>query len=112
MAVMAGRAPSQPAGSTSHHMTSTRTRVGVGAAPFDYAQGLFAAALAAHMDRAASWASTRCACRSGGPRSTGRSSTSTGLTVQAAYLAAWERMIGRFADEASVVGFEPINEPG
>jgi endoglycosylceramidase len=35
-----------------------------------------------------------------------------GSTVQAAYLAAWDVMIGRFKDEPGVVGFEPINEPG
>lgn len=35
-----------------------------------------------------------------------------GSTVQAAYVAAWDRMIGHFANEAGVVGFEPINEPG
>jgi endoglycosylceramidase len=32
--------------------------------------------------------------------------------VQDAYLAAWDVMIGKLKDQAGVVGFEPINEPG
>jgi endoglycosylceramidase len=36
-------------------------------------------------------------------------SNSTG--VQTKYLAAWDRMIARFADTPGVLGFEPINEP-
>jgi endoglycosylceramidase len=36
----------------------------------------------------------------------------SGSPVQAQYLAAWDVMIGRFKDQAGVVGFEPINEPG
>jgi endoglycosylceramidase len=36
----------------------------------------------------------------------------SGSQVQAQYLAAWDRMIARFKDEAGVLGFEPINEPG
>jgi endoglycosylceramidase len=36
-------------------------------------------------------------------------SNSTG--VQTKYLAAWDRMIVRFADTPGVLGFEPINEP-
>jgi len=35
-----------------------------------------------------------------------------GSTVQAAYVSAWDRMIGQFGNEPGVVGFEPINEPG
>jgi endoglycosylceramidase len=35
-----------------------------------------------------------------------------GSPVQAKYVAAWDTMIGRFADEPGVLGFEPINEPG
>jgi endoglycosylceramidase len=35
-----------------------------------------------------------------------------GSAVQAAYIAAWDVMIGHFANQAGVVGFEPINEPG
>ncbi len=31
--------------------------------------------------------------------------------VQTKYLAAWDRMIARFADTPGVLGFEPINEP-
>ena len=34
-----------------------------------------------------------------------------GSTVQAQYVAAWDRMIARFADRPGVIGFEPINEP-
>jgi endoglycosylceramidase len=36
----------------------------------------------------------------------------TGSTAQAAYLSAWDFLIGRLKDEPGVVGFEPINEPG
>jgi endoglycosylceramidase len=35
-----------------------------------------------------------------------------GSTVQAKYLAAWDTMIARLANQPGVLGFEPINEPG
>jgi endoglycosylceramidase len=35
----------------------------------------------------------------------------SGSAVQSQYLAAWDSMIARFANEAGVLGFEPINEP-
>lgn len=35
-----------------------------------------------------------------------------GSPVQTKYLAAWDTMVARFADEPGVLGFEPINEPG
>lgn len=35
----------------------------------------------------------------------------SGSAVQGEYLAAWDAVIARFAGEAGVLGFEPINEP-